>query len=209
MIQNFESYQDVPTLQVTTYQTPKTDAQGNAVKDAKGNPVMVDNKADKQTIAMGPVASQEAIKMLGTNGGGFFNANSAHPYENPTPFSNFVQMIAMLVIPAALCAGVRPDGRRPAAGLRRARRDDDRVSPSRAGVRSASEQSRQSAVRVAACRPERRPRCSRAATRKARKRASASRSRASSRSRPPRLRAARSTTRTTRSRRWAASFRCC
>jgi potassium-transporting ATPase potassium-binding subunit len=88
---------------VTTYQTPKTDAQGNPVKDAKGNPVMVDNKADKQTIAMGPTASQEAIKMLGTNGGGFFNANSAHPFENPTPFANFVQMIAMLVIPAALC----------------------------------------------------------------------------------------------------------
>jgi K+-transporting ATPase ATPase A chain len=102
-IQNFESYKDVSTLQVTTYQTPKTDAQGNAVKDEKGNPVMEDHKADKQTIAMGPVASQEAIKMLGTNGGGFFNANSAHPFENPTPFSNFVQMIAMLVIPAALC----------------------------------------------------------------------------------------------------------
>jgi K+-transporting ATPase ATPase A chain len=102
-IQNFESYKDVATLQVTTYQTPKTDVQGNPVKDAKGNPVMVDKKADKQTIAMGPTASQEAIKMLGTNGGGFFNANSAHPYENPTPFANFVQMIAMLVIPAALC----------------------------------------------------------------------------------------------------------
>ncbi|SAL42639.1 potassium-transporting ATPase subunit KdpA [Caballeronia humi] len=103
VIQNFEPYKDVATLQVTTYQTPKTDAQGNPVKDAKGNPVMQDNKADKQTIAMGPVASQEAIKMLGTNGGGFFNANSAHPLENPTPFSNFAQMIAMLVIPAALC----------------------------------------------------------------------------------------------------------
>ncbi|OTP78412.1 potassium-transporting ATPase subunit KdpA [Caballeronia sordidicola] len=103
VIQNFESYKDVATVQVTTYQTPKLDAQGNPVKDAKGVAVMVDNKADKQTIAMGPVASQEAIKMLGTNGGGFFNANSAHPYENPTPFSNFVQMIAMLVIPAALC----------------------------------------------------------------------------------------------------------
>ena len=61
VLQNFKSYEDVPTLQVTTYQTPKTDAQGNPVKDAKGNPVMVDNKADKQTIAMGPVASQEAI----------------------------------------------------------------------------------------------------------------------------------------------------
>ncbi|KVP88934.1 ATPase [Burkholderia ubonensis] len=102
-IQNLSSYVDVPTLQVTHYQAPKTDAQGNPVKDAKGNPVMADFKADKQTLAMGPVASQEAIKMLGTNGGGFFNANSAHPYENPTPLSNFVQMIAMLVIPAALC----------------------------------------------------------------------------------------------------------
>lgn len=56
-----------------------------------------------QTLAMGPVASQEAIKMLGTNGGGFFNANSAHPYENPTPLTNFVQMLAMFLIPAALC----------------------------------------------------------------------------------------------------------
>lgn len=55
-----------------------------------------------QTIAMGPVASQEAIKMLGTNGGGFFNANSAHPFENPTPFTNFVQMLAIFVIPLGL-----------------------------------------------------------------------------------------------------------
>jgi len=102
-IQNFKAYQDVSTVQVTTYQTPKTDAQGNAVKDAKGNPVMQDVKADRQTIAMGPVASQEAIKMLGTNGGGFFNANSAHPFENPTPLSNFVQLVTMLSIGAALC----------------------------------------------------------------------------------------------------------
>ncbi|TAM52683.1 MAG: potassium-transporting ATPase subunit KdpA [Paraburkholderia sp.] len=103
VIQNFKSYQDVPTLQVTTYLTPQNDAQGNPVKDAKGNPVTQEVKVDKQTIAMGPVASQEAIKMLGTNGGGFFNANSAHPYENPTPLSNFVQILAILVIPAGLC----------------------------------------------------------------------------------------------------------
>jgi K+-transporting ATPase ATPase A chain len=103
VIQNLKPYQDVSTLQVTTYQAPKTDAQGNAVKDAKGNPVMQDVKVDKQTIAMGPVASQEAIKMLGTNGGGFFNANSAHPYENPTPLANFIQLVVMLLIPAALC----------------------------------------------------------------------------------------------------------
>jgi K+-transporting ATPase ATPase A chain len=52
---------------------------------------------------MGPVASQEAIKMLGTNGGGFFNANSAHPFENPTPLTNFVQMLSIFLIPGALC----------------------------------------------------------------------------------------------------------
>jgi len=103
VIQNFKAYQDVPTLQTTTYAAPKLDAQGNPVKDAKGNPVTVDTKLTTQTIAMGPVASQEAIKMIGTNGGGFFNANSAHPYENPTPFSNFLQIFAMLIIPAALC----------------------------------------------------------------------------------------------------------
>ncbi|MDE1182766.1 potassium-transporting ATPase subunit KdpA [Paraburkholderia sp.] len=103
VIQNFKSYQDVPTLQATTYAAPKLDAQGNPVKDAKGNPVTVDTPVKTQTIAMGPVASQEAIKMLGTNGGGFFNGNSAHPFENPTPFSNFVQMLSILAIPAALC----------------------------------------------------------------------------------------------------------
>ena len=58
--------------------------------------------AQSQTLAMGPVASQEAIKMLGTNGGGFFNANSAHPFENPTPLSNALQMLAIFLIPAAL-----------------------------------------------------------------------------------------------------------
>ena len=57
-----------------------------------------------QTIAMGPVASQEAIKLLGTNGGGFFNTNSAHPFENPTGFTNFFEMLAVLVIPAAWCS---------------------------------------------------------------------------------------------------------
>ncbi len=57
----------------------------------------------QQTLAMGPVASQEAIKMLGTNGGGFFNANSAHPFENPTALTNFVQMLSIFLIPAALC----------------------------------------------------------------------------------------------------------
>jgi potassium-transporting ATPase potassium-binding subunit len=102
VIQNFSPYKDVTTLEVTAYQQPKNGPDGQPLKDAKGNPVMEDLKADKQTLAMGPVASQEAIKMLGTNGGGFFNANSAHPYENPTPLTNFFQMLSIFLIPAAL-----------------------------------------------------------------------------------------------------------
>ena len=102
VIQNFDSYKEATTLEVTSYSLPKKDATGEVMKDAKGEPVMEDLKADKQTLAMGPVASQEAIKMLGTNGGGFFNANSAHPYENPTALANFFQMLAIFLIPAGL-----------------------------------------------------------------------------------------------------------
>ncbi|MEO8279386.1 MAG: potassium-transporting ATPase subunit KdpA [Ideonella sp.] len=102
VIQNFSPYKDITTLEVNAYQQPKNGPDGQPLKDAKGNPVMEDLKAEKQALAMGPVASQEAIKMLGTNGGGFFNANSAHPYENPTPLTNFVQMLSIFLIPAAL-----------------------------------------------------------------------------------------------------------
>ncbi|QEL54625.1 potassium-transporting ATPase subunit KdpA [Chromobacterium paludis] len=102
-IQNLSSYQDVHTLEATKYQQPKVDAKGNPVTGKDGKPVMEDKTTQTQTLPMGPVASQEAIKMLGTNGGGFFNANSAHPYENPTPLSNFLQEIAIFLIPAALC----------------------------------------------------------------------------------------------------------
>jgi K+-transporting ATPase ATPase A chain len=103
VIQNFSPYQDVHTLEMQQWQEPKLDAQGQPLKDDKDQPVMVDQSGQTQTIAMGPVASQLSIKMLGTNGGGFFNANSAHPYENPTALSNFLQMIAIFAIPAALC----------------------------------------------------------------------------------------------------------
>ena len=102
VIQNFSPYKDVATLDVTAYQQPKNGADGQPLKDAKGAPVMEDLKTSTQTLAMGPVASQEAIKMLGTNGGGFFNANSAHPYENPTALVNFFQMLSIFLIPAAL-----------------------------------------------------------------------------------------------------------
>jgi K+-transporting ATPase ATPase A chain len=103
VIQNFDAYQDVSPLESLTYSQPKLDAGGQPLKDAKGNAITETLTTHTQSLAMGPVASQEAIKMLGTNGGGFFNANSAHPFENPTPLTNFLQMISMLLIPAALC----------------------------------------------------------------------------------------------------------
>ena len=77
----------------------------------------------KQTIAVGPVASQVAIKMLGTNGGGFFNANAAHPFENPTALSNFIQMISIFAHRCCAHQRVRPHGRQPAPGLGDLRRD--------------------------------------------------------------------------------------
>ncbi|MCK6374228.1 MAG: potassium-transporting ATPase subunit KdpA [Zoogloea sp.] len=103
VIQNLDAYRDVATLEVTHYDAPKLDAAGLPLKDANGAPITEPAETNTQTLAMGPVASQEAIKMLGTNGGGFFNTNSAHPYENPTPLSNFFQMLAIFLIPAALC----------------------------------------------------------------------------------------------------------
>ena len=103
VIQNFSPYRDVQTIEVTQYQNPRLDAEGQPVKDAQGNALSDAASTATQTLPMGPVASQEAIKMLGTNGGGFFNANSAHPFENPTPLSNFAQMLAIFLIPAALC----------------------------------------------------------------------------------------------------------
>jgi K+-transporting ATPase ATPase A chain len=83
VVQTLVSNPTVPLLQPTT--------------DTNGNPV------SEQVLAVGPAASQIAIKQLGTNGGGFFNVNTAHPFENPTPFSNFIEMLAILLIPAALC----------------------------------------------------------------------------------------------------------
>ena len=103
VIQNFDAYRDVTTLEVTQYDNPRLDATGQPLKDDAGNAITEPASTPTQTLPMGPVASQEAIKMLGTNGGGFFNANSAHPYENPTPLSNFVQMLAIFLIPGALC----------------------------------------------------------------------------------------------------------
>lgn len=102
-IQNFAPYREVSTLEAQAYQQPKNGPDGQPLKDANGQPVLEDVKTHTQTLAMGPVASQEAIKIVGTNGGGFFNANSAHPYENPNAWTNLVQMVAIFLIPAGLC----------------------------------------------------------------------------------------------------------
>jgi len=89
MVQNFRPYDTAQLVEVV-----KTDASGNVA--------MEDRKVETQTIAQGPAASQAAIKMLGTNGGGFFNANASHPFENPTPLSNFLQILSIFLIPSGL-----------------------------------------------------------------------------------------------------------
>jgi K+-transporting ATPase ATPase A chain len=101
--QKLAAYQTVPLVEPIEYDNPKLDAAGQPMKDDKGNPVTDKATQKEQVIAVGPVASQIAIKQLGTNGGGFFNANSAHPFENPTPLTNFLELLAILLIPASLC----------------------------------------------------------------------------------------------------------
>ena len=102
VVQTFSAYQTVPLVESVEYDNPKLDAAGQPLKDDKGNPVTEKATQKEQVIAVGPVASQVAIKHLGTNGGGFFNANSAHPLESPTPLTNFLEMLAELVIAVAL-----------------------------------------------------------------------------------------------------------
>jgi K+-transporting ATPase ATPase A chain len=102
IIQNFKPYTVAKTLEPYTTSVQKTDANGLPVNGADGKPVMIDQVVDTQTIVQGPMASQIAIKMLGTNGGGYVNANAAHPFENPTPLSNFFQMLSIFAIPSAL-----------------------------------------------------------------------------------------------------------
>jgi len=103
MVQTFSDYPKVKLLQPVTYDNPVVDAKGQPVLDEKGQPKTEKVTVAEQTVAVGPAASQVAIKQLGTNGGGFFNVNSAHPFENPTPISNFLEALAILLIPAALC----------------------------------------------------------------------------------------------------------
>jgi len=103
VVQTFSAYSTTPLVESVEYDTPKLDAAGQPIKDDKGNPVTEKATQKEQVIAVGPAASQIAIKQLGTNGGGFFNVNSAHPFENPTPLSNFLEVLAILLISAGLC----------------------------------------------------------------------------------------------------------
>ena len=103
VVQTFSPYRTVPLLEAVSFQQPKLGVDGVALQDAVDKPMTEVVSAKEQVVAVGPAASQVAIKQLGTNGGGFFNVNSAHPLENPTPLSNFLEMLAILLIPAALC----------------------------------------------------------------------------------------------------------
>src|SRR5262249_57919219 len=101
--QNLRAYDKAQLVdKATTVEVDKKDANGNVITDAQGNSVKEKQALTEQKIAQGPVASQEFIKEWGTNGGGFFNANSAHPYENPTPFTNMLEMFAIFAVSAGL-----------------------------------------------------------------------------------------------------------
>ena len=104
VVQNFRPYDQAKLIQPMSITT--TGADGKSASQS----------VTTQTIAQGPVASQEAIKMLGTNGGGFFNANSSHPFENPTPLSNLLQMVSIFLIPAGLTVTLGRMTRKPAHG---------------------------------------------------------------------------------------------
>ncbi len=102
MIQNLKPYTKAKLVEPAKVSVAKVDANGKPVLDAKGNPVMEEQTVTEQNIVQGPMASQVAIKMLGTNGGGYTNANAAQPFENPTPLSNFVQMLSIFSIGSGL-----------------------------------------------------------------------------------------------------------
>ena len=96
MIQNFKPFDTAALTEPVYAQVEKKNDKGETVKDADGKTVMEEQVTDTQSIVQGPMASQIAIKMLGTNGGGYTNANAAQPFENPTPLSNFLQMLSIV-----------------------------------------------------------------------------------------------------------------
>jgi K+-transporting ATPase ATPase A chain len=102
VIQNFKPYTKAKLTEPFKVSVEKKNDKGETILGADGKPVMEEQTIDEQTIAQGPVASQIAIKTLGTNGGGYFNANAAFPFENPTPLSNFIQMLSIFAIGSGL-----------------------------------------------------------------------------------------------------------
>jgi K+-transporting ATPase ATPase A chain len=102
VVQNLRAYDTAKLVETQTVEVDKKDASGNVITNPDGTNAKETKTVTDQVIAQGPVASQEAIKMWGTNGGGFFNANSAHPFENPTPFSNLIEMFAIFAVSAGL-----------------------------------------------------------------------------------------------------------
>src|SRR6266478_6240564 len=102
IIQNFKPYTKARLLEPMKITVEKKNEKGESIKGADGKPVMEEQIIEEQTIVQGPVASQIAIEMLGTNGGGYVNANAAHPFENPTPLSNFIQILSIFAIPSGL-----------------------------------------------------------------------------------------------------------
>jgi K+-transporting ATPase ATPase A chain len=102
MIQNFKPYTKVTLVEPMKVQVEKKNDKGETIKDAEGKAVIEEQTVTEQNIVQGPMASQIAIKMLGTNGGGYVNANASHPFENPTPLSNFFQMLSIFSIGSGL-----------------------------------------------------------------------------------------------------------
>jgi K+-transporting ATPase ATPase A chain len=102
MIQNFKPYTKATLVEPMKIQLEKKNDKGETIKDAEGKAVMEEQTVTEQNIVQGPMASQIAIKMLGTNGGGYVNANAAQPFENPTPLSNFIQMLSIFSIGSGL-----------------------------------------------------------------------------------------------------------
>jgi potassium-transporting ATPase potassium-binding subunit len=102
MIQNFKPYSKATLVEPMKISAEKKNDKGETIKDAAGKPVMEEQTVTEQNIVQGPMASQIAIKMLGTNGGGYVNANAAQPFENPTPLSNFIQMLSIFSIGSGL-----------------------------------------------------------------------------------------------------------
>jgi K+-transporting ATPase ATPase A chain len=102
MIQNFKPYTKATLVEPMKISVEKKNDQGETIKDGEGKALTEERTVTEQNIVQGPMASQVAIKMLGTNGGGYANANAAHPFENPTPLSNFIQMLSIFSIGSGL-----------------------------------------------------------------------------------------------------------